>query len=79
MVTPEDSRQMSTAAAQQTGREPSWSTSAMTPKLEPEELQRRVEAAKDLIAFTEYTFDRYRTAPHHRLIAEQLEREERGD
>ena len=79
MVTSEDTRQMGTAAVQQTGQEPSWSLSAMTQKLEPGELQRRAEAVKDLIAFTEYTFDRYRTAPHHRLIAEQLEREERGD
>ncbi|HEX2351148.1 MAG TPA: terminase family protein, partial [Xanthobacteraceae bacterium] len=43
------------------------------------ELLKRTEATEKLIAFTEYTFDRYRTAPHHRLIAEQLERVERGE
>lgn len=43
------------------------------------ELLRRTEAATDLIAFTEYTFSRYRTAPHHKIIAEQLERVERGE
>jgi hypothetical protein len=32
-----------------------------------------------LIGFTEYRFPRYRTARHHRLIAEQLERVERGE
>lgn len=43
------------------------------------ELLRRTDAAESLIAFTEYTFSRYRTAPHHRLIAEHLERVERGE
>lgn len=43
------------------------------------ELLRRTEATTSLIAFTEFTFDRYRTAPHHRIIAEQLERVERGE
>lgn len=43
------------------------------------ELLRRTDAATNLIAFTEYTFPRYRTAPHHKLIAEQLERVERGE
>jgi hypothetical protein len=32
-----------------------------------------------LIGFTEYRFPRYRTAAHHRLIGEQLERVERGE
>jgi hypothetical protein len=32
-----------------------------------------------LIGFTEYRFPRYRTAAHHRLIAEQLERVEKGE
>ena len=44
-----------------------------------EELIRRADAAESLIAFTEYTYDRYRTAAHHRQIAEQLERVERGE
>lgn len=43
------------------------------------ELLRRMDARDRLIAFTEYTYDRYRTAAHHRLIAEQLERVERGE
>jgi predicted phage terminase large subunit-like protein len=38
-----------------------------------------VDAQKSLIDFTEYTFSRYRTAPHHRAIADQLQRIERGD
>lgn len=43
------------------------------------ELLRRTDAAQNLIAFTEYTFPRYRTAEHHRIISEQLERVERGE
>ena len=43
------------------------------------ELQRRHGAKRDLIAFTEYTFPRYRVARHHRLIAAQLERVLRAD
>lgn len=43
------------------------------------ELLRRTDAAQSLIAFTEYTFPRYRTAEHHRVIAGQLERVERGE
>jgi predicted phage terminase large subunit-like protein len=43
------------------------------------ELLRRTDAATDLIAFTEYTFPKYRTAPHHKVIAHQLERVERGE
>lgn len=43
------------------------------------ELLRRMDAKAGLIAFTEYTFSRYRTAGHHRIIAEQLERIERGE
>ena len=38
-----------------------------------------MEAQQSLINFTELTFPRYRTAPHHRVIAEQLERIERGE
>lgn len=44
-----------------------------------EEELRRLEATEGLIAFTEYTFGRYRTAPHHRIIAGQLERVARGE
>lgn len=36
-------------------------------------------AKRSLIRFTEATFPRYRTAQHHRLIAEQLERVERRE
>lgn len=43
------------------------------------ELLRRKRATEGLINFTEYTFPRYRTAKHHRIIAEQLERLERGE
>jgi len=43
------------------------------------ELLRRLDAQENLIAFTEYTFPRYRTARHHRIIANQLERVERGE
>jgi predicted phage terminase large subunit-like protein len=38
------------------------------------ELLRCDDARRDLIAFTECTFPRYRPARHHRLIAAQLER-----
>ena len=38
-----------------------------------------MDAAESLIAFTEYTFPRYRTAQHHKIIAAQLERVERGE
>jgi predicted phage terminase large subunit-like protein len=51
----------------------------MTPELAAMELIRREDAKADLIAFTEYTFPRYRTAEHHRTIAGQLERVERGE
>jgi predicted phage terminase large subunit-like protein len=36
-------------------------------------------ARRSLIDFTELTFPRYRAAQHHRIIAEQLERVERGE
>jgi predicted phage terminase large subunit-like protein len=42
------------------------------------ELERR-RAAQSLISFTEQTFARYQTAEHHRTIAGQLERVERGE
>jgi predicted phage terminase large subunit-like protein len=41
-------------------------------------LQRR-RARTSLVAFTEFSFNRYRVAPHHRRIAEALEAVERGD
>ncbi len=40
---------------------------------------RRKDATEALIPFTEFTFARYRTSHHHRLVAEQLERVERGE
>jgi hypothetical protein len=35
---------------------------------------RRRRATESLIAFTEYTFERYRALPHFEKIAEALER-----
>jgi predicted phage terminase large subunit-like protein len=43
------------------------------------ELLRRTEATTSLIAFTEFTFERYKTGKIHKQIAEQLERVERGE
>jgi predicted phage terminase large subunit-like protein len=43
------------------------------------EFLRRVMAQRSLVAFTELTFPRYRTAGIHKVIAEQLERVERGE
>ena len=43
------------------------------------ELLRRKDAADNLIKFTEFTFEKYRTAAHHRTIAGHLERIERGE
>jgi predicted phage terminase large subunit-like protein len=42
-------------------------------------LRASTAAAENLIDFTEYTFPRYRTAKHHRIVAEQLERVERRE
>ena len=42
-------------------------------------VQERRQAAQSLIKFTEHTFARYQTAEHHRIIAGQLERVERGE
>lgn len=64
---------------QQTGAVRSWSPSSVTPQQIARELLRRKDAAANLVAFTEYTFPRYRTAKHHKIIAEQLERVERGE
>ena len=44
-----------------------------------EEKRARQTAAEKLIAFTEYTFPQYQTAEHHKLIAETLEKVERGE
>jgi predicted phage terminase large subunit-like protein len=43
------------------------------------ELLKRTDAAESLIGFTEYTYERYKTARHHRIVAEQLERVERRE
>lgn len=51
----------------------------VTAKQAAKEILRRREARKGLIAFTRYTFPKYRPAPHHRLIAEKLEAVERGE
>jgi hypothetical protein len=51
----------------------------VTPREAADEVLRRRAARGSLINFTEYTFARYRTAPHHRLIAAHLERVERGE
>ena len=64
---------------QQTGQLVNWSPSSVKRPQIRNELLRRVDAQENLIRFTEYTFQRYRTAPHHRAIAEQLERVERGE
>jgi len=56
-----------------------WSPKAVDAKRVAAELIRRKDAAAHLIDFTEYTYPRYRTAPHHRQIAGQLERVERGE
>lgn len=63
----------------QIGPATSWSPSSVTPEQIATELLRRTDAQESLIEFTEYTFPRYRTAPHHRVIAGQLERVERGE
>jgi predicted phage terminase large subunit-like protein len=44
-----------------------------------QELQARAAARTDLIAFTSFTKPDYVTAPHHRRIAHELERVERGE
>jgi predicted phage terminase large subunit-like protein len=63
----------------QIGPATSWSPSSVTPQQIARELLRRTDARENLIEFTEYTFPRYRTAQHHRIIARQLERVERGE
>lgn len=44
-----------------------------------QELLRRKKATEGLIDFTEFTFPRYRTAPHHQKIASHLERVIKGE
>lgn len=43
------------------------------------EMLKRMDAADQLIKFTEYTLPSYRPAEHHRLIAKKLEAVERGE
>jgi predicted phage terminase large subunit-like protein len=65
---------------QQIGHLQNWTPSL--PPTKPQaafERKRRLLATQRLIEFTEFTFARYRTAPHHREIAHQLERIERGE
>jgi predicted phage terminase large subunit-like protein len=50
-----------------------------SPEAAIEKVLKRRKARTDLVDFTEYTFDRYKTAAHHRIICEQLERVERGE
>src|SRR4051812_32612134 len=64
------------AAIQSTSQRPSSSLSPQEAALMV--LQRR-RARTSLVAFTEFSFNRYRVAPHHRRIAEALEAVERGD
>src|SRR5262245_27902982 len=44
-----------------------------------EELRRRKDASEHLLAFTQYTFPQWQTGDHHRVIADALERVERGE
>jgi hypothetical protein len=44
-----------------------------------QEKKARLTASEELIPFTEYTFQQYEAAEHHRLIAEKLEAVERGE
>src|SRR5262245_7217899 len=43
------------------------------------DLEVRCQARESLIAFTEYTFPKYRTAAFHKVVAGRLERVERGE
>src|ERR1700744_1654954 len=51
----------------------------VSPQAAAQEILLRRAARQSLISFTEYTYDRYKTAIHHKIIAEQLERVERGE
>lgn len=44
-----------------------------------QEKRARLRAAESLIDFTQYTFPQYRTANHHKQIAEKLEAVQRGE
>lgn len=44
-----------------------------------EELLKRKRARRGLLAFTQYTFPKYRAAPHHKLIADKLDQVLRGE
>lgn len=54
-------------------------SSPLSPQAAAAELLARRQARAGLIPFTEYTYPTYRAAPHHRRIAEALERVERGE
>jgi predicted phage terminase large subunit-like protein len=56
-----------------------WRPSPDEVKTVAGELLTRRRARHSLIAFTEYTYPRYRTSAHHRLVAAQLERMERRE
>jgi hypothetical protein len=51
----------------------------VSPQAAAKEILLRRAARQSLISFTEYTYERYKTASHHKIIAEQLERIERGE
>lgn len=51
----------------------------LLPSLAAQELQRRQKARANLLDFTSKTFPTYSAAAHHRVIAEALERVERGE
>ena len=63
---------------QKTGQGLNWSRSSVTLEQAATELLRRMDAAADLIAFTEYTFKAYQTAATSGY-ASQLERVEQGE
>jgi len=43
------------------------------------ELARRAVARSDLLSFTQFTMDRYKVGPHHRLLCDRLNAVERGE
>jgi hypothetical protein len=63
----------------QTGQEQNWSKSSLTPELAATELIKRLDATEQLMEFTRYTFRKYQVNSHHKTIASQLERVERGE
>jgi hypothetical protein len=63
----------------QTGQEQNWSKSTLTPELAATELIKRLDATEQLMEFTRYTFRKYQVNSHHKTIASQLERVERGE